>query len=833
MKKIKEFLTMKPYENMSYSSKYGHYDETTPAGYIVEDGKNIPSPWYYIYQNRKILLYVDQNGPVKVQYQPPSGILICKRELGETQSKMQTWVQSSVLNNGVPVSNFNSPKLTLGGEEPKQTISWNAVRAVYKSEYENVDIITELFVPYDKATVCVKTTIVNKTDKEIDVKVTPSIFPYINIPQMVAWDLPEWYVSAKTYKRGNMFTYAAKMRSPEMIKSAERSVTYNLNFDESAEFDLDLAKYQGTGNFFAPKSVIEDAPLTYSFKDADKTPGFGSSPLIMAAKYTCNIPAGKSKTFTQALTVQEDVDFNESENDFEQVYFNDDTYENRVKETEVFFNDLFTNRTIKTDNELYNKFLNEFAPLQMYWVCSLDRGWPSSMRGTRDASQDFIGLLPLYPEWTKENIKEIFSRQRTDGWYPRQFNAITRKGPHDLRYYCDGGAFLLELMFEYFTFTRDFNFLNEKVVWLDSDEESTVLAHLIKTFDFYLDPVNIGEHGLCKAWYGDWWDPMDKIGMDGIGETVTVSAQMVLNYKNFANLFEKLIKEGALDKRYESEVLRYRSARENMLEAMRTHAYNKLGYFNGYYNDNKKWLLSDNDPDGDSRLYLVSNAWAIISGCADKEMRESTIANIEKRSYTKFGYYTNDKGFPVAIDKAGRKGNGSQPKGATYNHAQSFFARACCVAGKPNLAYKATRHILPIDEELVPTEKTYAPPYAIANAYSVSDTFPYRVGFQFLSGTVSYVLRTVYNFFFGITYELDGLAIKPAMPEAFGNSTATFSYLGKKFVLNYIKTNKTEKIVTVNGKVWADTKYYDEDDRFVPFISDDKMEEENVINVEY
>ncbi len=768
-----------------------------------------------------------------MQYQPPSGILIFKRELGETESKMQTWIKSPAINGGIPVSNFNSPKLTLGGEEPKQTIFWNASRAVYKYEYKNADIITELFVPYDKATVVVKTSIVNKTDKPIEVTVTPSIFPYINIPQMVAWDLPEWYVSAKTHKCGNMLTYAAKMRSPEMVKSAERSVTYNLSFDENAEFALDLAKYQGTGNFFSPKSVIGDTPLTYSFRDAEETPGFGGRPLIFAAKYNTTIPPGESKCFTQAITVQEDYDFNAAENEYEQIYFDDETYENKLYETNKFYRELFTARTVKTDNELYNKFINEFAPLQMYWVCSLDRGWPSSMRGTRDASQDFIGLLPLYPEWTKENIKQILSRHRTDGWYPRQFNANTRKGPHDLRYYCDGGAFFLELMYEYFAYTRDFEFLNDKTVWLDSDEESTVLEHIIRTFDFYLSPENIGEHGLCKVWYGDWWDPMDKIGMDGIGETVTVSAQMVLNLKNFTALFEKLINDGKLAGEYEMTVKKYKAARENFLTAMRVHAYNKLGYFNGYYNDNRKWLLSDCDPDGVSRLYLVSNAWAIISGSADKEMRNSVIDNIENRSYCSFGYLTDDKGFSTYIDKAGRKGNGSEPYGSTYNHAQSFYARACCVAGKPELAYKATRHTLPIDSEMIPTEKTYAPPYAIANAYSTRPIFPYRVSLQFLSGTVSYVLRIIYNFFFGITYELDGLAIKPAMPKEFGKASASFTYLGKKFTLNYIPSESSEKQVRFNGNIWTKTKYYEEDDKCVPFFNDEDMLNENSIDIEY
>lgn len=79
----------KLYSNIKKDCKFGHYDENVKAGYTVIEGKKLEEPWYYVYQNRKILLYLDQNGPVKVQYQPPSGILIFKRELGETQSKWQ------------------------------------------------------------------------------------------------------------------------------------------------------------------------------------------------------------------------------------------------------------------------------------------------------------------------------------------------------------------------------------------------------------------------------------------------------------------------------------------------------------------------------------------------------------------------------------------------------------------------------------------------------------------------------------------------------------------------------------------------------------------------
>lgn len=824
---------MKPYKNMQESCRFGHFDHTQSAGYTLTEPREIPSPWYYIYQNRKLLLYVDQNGPVKVQYQPPSGILVCKREIGENQSKLQTWIKSPIINNGVAVSNFANPKLDVNGEEPVSTVNFSATIAKYKYEYKNADIITELFVPFDKATVCIKTTIINKTENEAAFEVSPSLFPYINIPQMVAWDLPEWYLNVRTLKNNKAMTFIAKMTSPEMDPNAERSVTYNVDFDSNARFTLDMSEHIGTGNFFSPMSVINSKELSNSFNDADNSRGFGGKQSVFSAKYECKLSAGESKTFTQVLTVQTTTNYSQEENDYDVVYFNQCSYEKKVLETENFYKKLFSKKTITTENKLYDKFINEFAPLQMYWVCSLDRGWPSSMRGTRDASQDFTGLVPLYPEWTRENILQILSRQRTDGWYPRQFNAITKKGPHDLRYFCDGGAFLLELMYEYLTYTRDFNFLFDRISWLDDEKENTVLEHILKTFDFYLSPTNIGEHGLCKVWYGDWWDPMDKIGTDGIGESVTVSAQMVLNLKNFANLYIFLYKKGLVNNLFENLAKTYLDAREKLIQAMQTHAFNKNGFFNGYFNDNHKWILSDNDPDGESRIYLVSNAWAIISGCANGEMKKRILDNIQKESYSKFGYYTNSKGFPTKIDKAGRKGNGNQPNPSTYNHAQSFLARACCVAGNPDMAYTATKHSLPIDDKCLPIDLTFAPPYAISNMYSCSAVTPHRVELQFLSGTVSYVLRVVYNFFLGITYELDGLAIKPALPNEFGNCSANFMYLGKKFTLKYTKTSSNEKTVKFNGEVLLSKKYYPEENKEFPFIEDKQMKNENLIEIEY
>ena len=813
---------MYPYEKINKECKYGEYDLTRKAAYTVTKSEDLFEPWYYIYQNRKILLYVDQNGPVKIQYQPPSGILVAKRELGEKQSKLQTWIQCNDVNDGVPFSNFNSPKLQLNGVEPKYTVNWNPTFATYTVEYPEIKVETILFVPFDKATVCVKTNIINKLDKDITVNVTPSVFPYINKPQMVAWDLPEWYLSTSVKNNGKALTFVGKMRCPEMIKENERSVTYNVDFEGDASFEMNMSKYTRSGTFFSPKSVTENTNLSNQMKDCDSVGGFAGFTSVFAAKYKSDIKKGQTKTFTQVLTVQEAFDYNQAENEFERIYFDNVGYEKRVAETDAFYEKLFTMRTVKTENPLYDNFINNFAPLQMYWVGSLDRGWPSSMRGSRDASQDFMGMVPLYPEWAKIVIKQLFEHQRTDGWMPRQVSTISREAPHDMRYFSDGGAFLLELIHEYLTFTRDYDFLSETVYWLNSDEQSTVLEHIFRTTEYYLDPINIGEHGLCKVWHGDWWDVMDKIGLEGKGETVTVTGQMVLNLKNLARMFDWMIEIDKSNEKYLPLKERYLNARDGFIKAMQEHAYNKLGFFNGYYNDNGKWLLSDNDPDGRERLYLVSNSWAIIGECCTDEMVKSVIENVEERNTCRRGHATASTPFYDYIDKAGRAGLGGQKNVGVYNHAQSFYIRACCKAGRADLAYNASRYILPFEEEYAPVEFTFAPPFTIANGYSNADANLHRVQLQYLSGTVSYVLRTVHNFFFGVSYDYDGLNIKPCLPEAFGNCKTTFTYLGKSFTIEFKKSAVKE--ITVNGKKVGTDEV---------FIPDSDMNENNLITVAY
>ncbi len=47
------------------------------------------------------------------------------------------------------------------------------------------------------------------------------------------------------------------------------------------------------------------------------------------------------------------------------------------------------------------------------------------------------------------------------------------------------------------------------------------------------------------------------------------------------------------------------------------------------------------------------------------------------------------------------------------------------------------------------------------------------------------------------------------------------------------KTDTAQKTVKFNGKLFYDTKYYEEDNKNLPFIKDELFEDNNVIEIEY
>ena len=748
---------------------YGKFIENT-AGYEIHT-LNLPASWEYIYENKDILLKVDQFGPIYAQAHPPGDIMLFKRE---QHQKYSPWCIHLKFEDGERITNFFRPnKLSVKDEPENLRIVYRPESATYSFTYHGMEIETELFVPNKGVTVVYKLRVKNQTDSKTTLKLNPQLTPYLNDAVMAPWDKYEWYLDSECNLREKIY-FKSKLLNANAVAGKRRSAYLAADTENLCGHELSLEKFVGQGDVLFPEINHTNQNRFYAY------------PPVYALDYEWQLAPGEEKELTQVFALAKEG--------AEDAYFNQEFYAKAKEERKTVFEQLFAKNRIQTGDSEFDYYVNYWVPLQMNWVASLDRGWPTGMRGSRDSAQDHAALLYTNPETCKNIILTMLECQRSDGWFPRQYSAKGKHGKHDLRGHVDGGAFFVEFMWKYLAHTCDYEILKEQITWLDCDKTSSVLEHVICAVEYYIREENLGEHGLCKIGEGDWLDSVNCAGLEGRGESVTVSEQMVMGLKYLTDILQKV--------QPETDVTRYLNFAEQLKENVNQFAWNQHGFYNSVFTDNGEWVFSDCDPDGLERVYGVANYYAVISGVAGKERYESILNATEKlkcdKGYRLFYPYMGDK----PIEKVGRIASGDTPpfmieNGNVYNHgSQGFLARALSVMGEGERLLDVLKWIMPYDMDKHPTDKAFTPPYAIVNCYQQIPSFDHRGLMCFLTGSVAMAMRGVYEWFAGIQPCLDGLEVNPCISEDVEEMQVSFEYLGNTYVMKVEGQNQ----ITINGK---------------------------------
>ena len=748
---------------------YGKFIEDT-AGYEINT-LNLPTSWEYIYENRNILLKVDQFGPVYAQADPPGGVVLFKRE---QHSKYAPWFIHIQVEGEDGFTNFFRPNFFATGTEPEDIrIQFRPECATYSFCYAGMQIETEFFVPNYGNTIVCKFRAKNLRNFPISLQVSPQLIPYFNEAIMAPWDKYEWYLDTRCEKQ-KQIRMTTDLLSATACSGQRKHLLFLSDLEHLQGHALSLEKYVGQGDTMFPERQYENESRLYAY------------PPIYALSYLWKLEPGTEKELTQILTMEEDSS---------QLYLADASHYAQAKNTrKATFTELFSKNRIGTGDSAFDYYVNYWLPLQMNWVASLDRGWPTGMRGTRDAAQDYTALLYTNPTACRDILLVMLECQRSDGWFPRQYCAKGRRGKHDLRGHVDGGAFFMEFLWKYLAHSQDYGILEEQIPWLDDDCCVSVKEHMIRTAEYYIAPENLGEHGLCKIREGDWLDSVNTAGLEGRGESVTVSAQMVIGLQYLADILSRVSPETNIDP--------YLEAASSLKANINRYALNRKGFYNSVFNDNGQWIFSDCDPDGEERIYGVANYYAVIAGVAGPEQFCDILKAADTLScdmgYRLFYPYLGAK----PIDKVGRISSGDTPpflceNGNVYNHgSQGFFARALATMGEGDRLWDVLHWIMPFDQGKHPTQQTWTPPYAIVNCYQQLPSFHHRGLMCFLTGSIAMAMRGVYEWFAGISPCLDGLEIAPCIPSDIPFVDVEFTYLGKIYTLHIASENS----VILNGR---------------------------------
>mgnify|MGYP001136724938 FL=1 len=752
---------------------YGKFSKK-PGGYRIE---KLPEAgnYEYIYKNDEILVKVDQYGIITAQINPPVGEAVFKREEREVGSPVKAYFSDgeSVFNN------FDVLRAD------KLTIDFLPEKSIYRLTFGKTEVVTELFVTEKNKRFVMNVTVKNLGDQVKEYSILKCAFPYLNELLMAPWDKPEWYTRTEYLKDKNAFLTT---KYSVAGKKEERRYLTIVSNDETDNRELSLERLTAlTKNF----SVIPDKvggvteDTLYAFKQCVSTLA------------TVNLKGGESYSFTQVFAVTDDEKKIEENIKNSVKYFDSTVQKAEEEKLAEKHAELFSVRTVKTGDPDFDSFVNGFLPLEMYWVSSLDRGWPTGMRGVRDAANDFEGMLCYDKQMCKGVIENIFSKQRSDGWYPRQvpFGAGTK---FDLREFVDSACFFTEYVYDYLAYTGDYSILENKYGYYDCETQESGLTHLKKGMDYLLSDDALGVHGLVKMRGGDWLDCLSGAGKKGRGESVMVSCQLVMCLKYLVEILNKV---GRVN-----EVEKYEKAGYRLKNAINKAAFNGR-FYNAVYTDNDTWLFSEKDEDGEERVYVPTNAYAVISGVASG--KENEIFNEIAKLKTSDGYKLFSK--PLGgkfIDGIGKMGTGDfQPyfaeNGSVYNHgSQCFLIRALAKAGRYEEISDVLGYALPLYADKHSPEKTCSAPYAITNCYHLVPSFYGRSGFSFLTGSVAMIERAVYSWVFGLNFALDNIVITPCVPKEYANAEITTPFNGHNLTIKYVGYGAQIEIAEISGKAF-------------------------------
>lgn len=465
--------------------------------------------------------------------------------------------------------------------------------------------------------------------------------------------------------------------------------------------------------------------------------------------------------------------------------FSDEICALNINEAELRFENRCSEFMIDTADKNLDAYINYWLKKQVMLQSTQNRG--SIYCPIRNQLQDSLGYALVEPEKAVEMLLGLLKRQRSNGsvqqWY------MTDGSPAKALCFLnhtDGPIWLIICLIEAISFTGDYRLFEREVLYEDGTK-GTVFEHLVRASEYKYRERGI--HGLCLMGDGDWNDPMNGVGREGKGESVWNTEALLFADRLILQKLKKYLSE---DKKRELE-----TEVESLKKALRTEGY-KGGRFLAAYDDNGN-ALGDKDTDG--KLFLNTQTWGIMSGMTEKEMVCDYKENMNTL-FTPFGPRLLNEPFMewnaswgrVSIKKAGTTENGS-----VYCHASAFKAYADGCIGDAEGMYDTIIRTLPTNVENGPLRNLQFPGYIANYYYALQGSENYgRSSCHYETGTVAWLLYTVYNMMLGIKNMDDGIRLEPVIPVSLGDIRAKLRYGSTEYTITYRKSD-VDKLI-VDGK---------------------------------